>query len=185
MSTRKTEKREHPLGATRQARIDRLRAIVRFGDPADVLVQIATLALHAAQAPNDAEMQTRAAFALGLHGRKTTATNVEKLREALEDLQRQIDAAYPPPDPETGESPAAPGPGTSEARAYRALLSEGVPQWLYRHVKGRPHGDERTQLQFLERTAKADAGTQAVLEWALAIWRADRPPVVNSRGRVR
>ncbi len=164
----------HPFGEDRQGRIDRWKAIAAFGDPADPLVQIAKLAIQAAEAGDDEEMARRALYALGLGGDKATAGNIERLRDALEEFGRAYDAAYPPPDEDADETPNV---DADALERLKALCAEGLDLWLFRRVNGHnPVGDRPEQ--FLTRNArKGSDDLVRALKWARAVAK------LHSRGR--
>lgn len=172
----------HPFGEDRQARLDLWESIAAFGEDRQApLVQIAKLAIHAAEAGTDKEMARRALYALGLHGTKKADGNEQLLRDALDEFCRAYDAAYPQPDDDTDE---APNVDADALERLKVLCAEGLEKWLYKQVKGNGHVDTPTRLQFLKRNAVAGGVDMARnLEWALRAAKPLTPPNLHSRGR--
>jgi hypothetical protein len=180
----------HPLGGTYAERIEAWKLIQMFGGPGgpgDVWAQIADLALRAGEAQTDEELQRLAVQALGLNGSKRAYRNQQALREALGALSRIVDGAWPSPDPFGDEDELPPAPEGSEARLQWEAVAAVLPTWLYERVKGNTYGEEDTHVRFLQRTAADDSDLKRQLEWALRMWRANRPPNPNphKRGRIR
>lgn len=177
----------HPLGDGRAERLKRWEMLALFGltGPDDFMAELARRVLHAAEASDDEETARRALHALGIQGGKKTDNNRRALRGALQDLERVARAAFPLPDPETGEQAPEAAEGSEAFRQYRAVIGEGVPLWLFRRVQGHGIGDEPTHVQFLRRVAKSDPDLKPGLDRWLEIWRRERMPNLHSRGRVR
>lgn len=199
----------HPFGEDRQGRLNTWKAIIAFRHPADPLVQIAKLAVVAAEAKNDDDRARLALFALGLHGNKKVDENEQALRAALAEFRRAYDAVYPPPDDDVDEESGKAMWATAvklglievaadpvekhaellkretEARKCLAgMCAEGIDLWLYRYIRRFKPGDRPSQ--FLTRTARA-GGTDLLqaLEWARHVAKPLKPRKKCSCGRVR